>query len=521
MSFPLRTRSSAEPLPFPPGPRYSLHFSFLGARHLPVADIPSFSSDPYIIATLHFPDTSLPNLHHRTPTIRATLSPDWNDSWVVANVPVTGIKLKVKVMDEDPGPGNGDDRLGVAWIETGRLDQGIWAGGGQWELGEEIRQSELLSMGKNAGWAGLLRVVTVGCGKGRWKGLGGEVDVGITVHPHERGEGDDEEKEEPERPYTIAPHWWSQHFSALIGIITHTTADGPGDAVKRYSFAATKIQLAGPLPPVLRHRYVAFRPIIKTFYTKSGLLGIVLNRVLKNQYRTIYSYNKATQYGEEPPANLARAFLQFAHWGEGGRLFTYVITLDGEWRFTETGKEFGIQMLSKHTMHSCVSLEVGFAGEFFVTHDTAHALAPPSPSSPPVTPTHSSPFRLHRRKKSREDRKRNLPEYTLHIDNDSGTYRPPKDHLPALQKFLERNLPGLNVKTADAFDKEHMQRKEAHVAGKRAGRFKQVGDEESISSSDEEKLRDDRPNVLRRAKQRVWREVSDGDRIEEGPGTGR
>jgi hypothetical protein len=33
-----------------------------------------------------------------------------------------------------------------------------------------------------------------------------------------------------------------------------------------------------------------------------------------------------------------------------------VITLDGMFRFTETGKEFGIDMLSKHTMHSDVNV---------------------------------------------------------------------------------------------------------------------------------------------------------------------
>jgi len=40
---------------------------------------------------------------------------------------------------------------------------------------------------------------------------------------------------------------------------------------------------------------------------------------------------------------------------QGGRIFTYVLTLDTKWRFTETGMEFGIDMLSKHTMHSDVS----------------------------------------------------------------------------------------------------------------------------------------------------------------------
>lgn len=65
-------------------------------------------------------------------------------------------------------------------------------------------------------------------------------------------------------------------------------------------------------------------------------------------------------------------------WGERGRLYTYVITLDGEWRFSETGPEFAIDMLSKHSMHSDVAPEIAFSGEFFVQHlgakeDEAHS----------------------------------------------------------------------------------------------------------------------------------------------------
>jgi hypothetical protein len=44
----------------------------------------------------------------------------------------------------------------------------------------------------------------------------------------------------------------------------------------------------------------------------------------------------------------------------------YVMTLDGEWRFTETGEEFAVQMLSKHSMHADLAKEIAFSGEFFV-----------------------------------------------------------------------------------------------------------------------------------------------------------
>lgn len=72
-----------------------------------------------------------------------------------------------------------------------------------------------------------------------------------------------------------------------------------------------------------------------------------------------------------------------AHFDEGGRIFTYAVLLDGIFRFTETGKEckllafprmnfsnrpslVGIDLLSKHTMHSCVATYTAFSGEFFI-----------------------------------------------------------------------------------------------------------------------------------------------------------
>lgn len=55
-------------------------------------------------------------------------------------------------------------------------------------------------------------------------------------------------------------------------------------------------------------------------------------------------------------------FLDMVHYDTGGRLFTYVITLDGMFRFTETGKEFGIDLLSKHTMHSDVQVSLTAVG---------------------------------------------------------------------------------------------------------------------------------------------------------------
>lgn len=507
----------------PPGPRYIVHINFSSGNKLPIGDLPSRSSDPYIVSTLRFPGTTFPKLHRRTSTIHTSLTPTWNERWSIANVPVQGIDLKIKVMDEDPR--NHDDKLGVARISTGPLDR----------CESDMLFLEKVKPGKGV-WAGTKRVMLSTCGVGSQKGEV-EFEISLEKMDPDHGQGEDEVM----RAYTIAPNWFSRHSSPLLGIIiTHTKTaeeeedDGqPGEnetpqPVQRFSFTATKIQLTGPVPEVLKHQYVAFRPIIKTFYTKSGLLGLALNRALHKQYRTVYGYDKLTTYGEiTSDEQMASKVLDFTSWGEGGKLYTYIITLDAEWRFTQTGKEFGIQMLSKHTMHSCVSPHVAFAGEFFI-----RALPPLENHHPEGTPHHHSegshqhhPDDDYRPSHSRNASKssttskpsRRIEDYELVIDNDSGTYRPPKEHIPAFQEFLNRALPGLSTRVRDAFDEEHIEMKKNHVAEKdhSGRRFKQPSslysssDEDgSISSSDEDELQTGHLGKGRKFKRKVWKKVA-------------
>lgn len=288
--------------------------------------------------------------------------------------------------------------------------------------------------------------------------------------------------------------------------------------MQRYQFTATKIQLTGPVPSELDVRYVAFRPLIKTFYTKSGIRGRLLNRALKHQYRTIYSYDRKTEYGISDHSQLARKFLDITSWGQGGRVYTYVITLDGEWRFTETGEEFGIQMLSKHTMHSCVSIYVAFAGEFFV-----RAKKRPHHRHQPHR-NHSGTAHSHEHEpEERSGHEGHVDDFELVIDNDSGTYRPDKELLPSLQKFLERNLEGLAISARHCYDEDHMTEKKEHAKAKeRRGRAKykqpsssrsSSSSEGSIDSSDEEELTSGKLGIGRRMRQRMMLELEEDDEV--------
>ena len=229
----------------------------------------------------------------------------------------------------------------------------------------------------------------------------------------------------------------------------------------------------------------------------------------------------------------------------GGRLYTYVITLQGEWRFTETSPEFKLDFLSKHSMHSDIALEVAFAGEFFVRRRRGPGgmkmSNPEKVSKHPkedekeneITEFNDSfeagveepkkegqkdddessdatkadndhldssekadsskqeqqpSFTVSNKASHTQGRPRDPENYVLIIDNDSGTYRPDSKTLPMLQQYLERNLPGLKVvamacndKRLKKWKKEQKPTKEV----KKAAKFSQKSDS-SVSSSEEE-----------------------------------
>ena len=253
------------------------------------------------------------------------------------------------------------------------------------------------------------------------------------------------------------------------------------------SFQANQIQLQGPVPPELYHRFVEFKPFVKGMFAKAGLRGRILNRALHHQHARIYNFSSTTEYGIVEPKSTEASlqFLKMVHFDEGGRIFTYVITLDGLFRFTETGQEFGIDLLSKHTMHADVNIYIACSGEFFVrrlAHPNKDAESPGQETHPdkdlPGGPPNSPP-------------PKNPKDYELIIDNDSGTYRPDGSVLPKLKEFLNENFPGLQVITKECTDDElskmkDQQRERKKKEGQTIDMVQNSDDE--ISSSDEESL---------------------------------
>ncbi|KAJ7777428.1 hypothetical protein B0H16DRAFT_1407103 [Mycena metata] len=474
---------------------YTLQITFDRAKNLPVADIGTLSCDPYILASLEVPDAE--PLKFRTPTIRRNRDPTWNATWFVAGIPASGFKLKMILYDEDPGVKLSNDRLGKAVAEFGPQDMKEGFTSLETEYVLQKRKGDLHPY--------ILTYLTALLpGEKLVKHNRVIASVRVLRKDSEQTEG---------RMYTLGPNKYSRHFSPLIGSMVNKATpkdandsdgqkDGKGGKLSATTFIANKLQLTGPVPRELRHRFVGYRPFIKWMFDDSGIRGRILYHGLRKQYRTIYKCDKATVWGviddagtntdnsatpegveiketketreggvlrdatPESAAALARQFLDMTAWGDGAKLFTYVMTLDGEWRFTETGPEFAIDLLSKHSMHADLAKEIAYSGEFFVQPLNAAAkeeqkreadeAGEKKPEERQAQDSQEDK-QAEQSKPPAEQPSRDPKAYELIIDNDSGTYRPKKELLPILEKWLsdQRRLGGLgNVRAMDGFDEE-------------------------------------------------------------------
>lgn len=197
--------------PLPECPQgYTLKFIFHKATNLPPSDFGTMSSDPFVHATLkgdmpkrHKQD---PDLTHRTPTIRNTTTPVWDDEWIVANVPPTGFQLKCRLYDEDY-PDN-DDRLGNVTIKVPRIDdswEGIPLPGKEFEAKKRMISKHAFAL----------------------KGIAGLLTHNLHMTPHLWISIQVLGKSDP--PYsqmcTLGPCFYFKHFSPMIGRLVGTKVD--------------------------------------------------------------------------------------------------------------------------------------------------------------------------------------------------------------------------------------------------------------------------------------------------------
>lgn len=207
------------PIPRAP-PGFDVRFTFHRALKLPMADINTMSSDPYVLATL---STDLPPRHKqdppvrfRTPTIRKNCDPEWNSEWIVANVPASGFKLKARLYDEDPA--DHDDRLGNVHVQVDSLSQGFQ---GIHEQHYKVKKR----MGSKRAY--FIR----GCAAMFSRGvhMSGELVVSVEV----LGKTD---TDNGGRLWTIGPCNWTKHLSPMVGRLAGTKEPGKDGKTEQYGY---------------------------------------------------------------------------------------------------------------------------------------------------------------------------------------------------------------------------------------------------------------------------------------------
>ena len=124
--------------------RFTCEIVFHRATNVPIGDLNTLSSDPYILATLtslqHNKSRPEEPISFRTSTVRRTLNPEFDGArWIVSGVPASGFIIVLSLMDEDPG--DHDDRLGKAVLRFPDPNRDTDAGKMElkrgWQTGEQ------------------------------------------------------------------------------------------------------------------------------------------------------------------------------------------------------------------------------------------------------------------------------------------------------------------------------------------------------------------------------------------------
>ncbi|KAJ3008565.1 hypothetical protein HKX48_008453 [Thoreauomyces humboldtii] len=237
----------------------------------------------------------------------------------------------------------------------------------------------------------------------------------------------------PNPLYVFAgPTRYTIHRSPLVGALTRLNEE---NLYSTWKIHLTLVQVYLPHPTHWNESYKAAQTIFQ------GPLSITVRAPIHQAHKLLYARTWGNGFGT---LSTGKDFLDLLMSGEKEkrrgetRMYTYIID-DSTMRFSETGAAFLVDFASKHALHSNCSEFVRYAGEFHLR---------------PFVSTDGN--ELDRDgwanfTRFEEDALEHV-KWQLVIDNNSGTYAPPKEALPALEKLLRHNFPGLALRALDRED---------------------------------------------------------------------
>jgi len=204
----------------------------------------------------------------------------------------------------------------------------------------------------------------------------------------------------------IGPVRTITHFSGLVGKIVNHKND---EEILSYATYQVSLPYITSIFELIgwNKEYESAKKIFA-----QGVKSHAIQHVIRSQHSQLYAHDSTTQYGI---IRSGKEFLELFHYGRRKsipRYYTYVIVERGMY-FSETGATFFTDFMSKHAMHANAAEQICFAGEFHIQHKS--------------------------------------DKFILVIDNNSGTYAPPKETVSKLVDLFTFNFPDLAV---EAYDRE-------------------------------------------------------------------
>jgi len=203
------------------------------------------------------------------------------------------------------------------------------------------------------------------------------------------------------------------HKNKMAGLITSLNS---GEALRRFSTYDIEIRhVPEVFGETMCHWNVNYPAAQRIFGDHAK--GVSLRSALRKQHGKIYREGR----GQSDQGRIVSGDQLLNLLGNGvrdgvRRFYTYTL-LEDKMLFCETGAPTLVDLMSKHAMHAEAAEEIRYAGEFHIQFD-------------PKNPTN----------------------HFLVIDNNSGTYAPPGEHLPLLKEVLQKNFPDLRVEALNHSD---------------------------------------------------------------------